>query len=320
VLVVTCTLLLGITTLIGGGLMIDVCLSADRVVRHMQAWRLLTSSLFHTGGIHLLFNMVALLQVGVPLERLLGSVQLSWLVATLSVLSNCLYVGLALAAGLPPLGWSQPSFQCVLGFSGVLFGLIVVHAEVAHIASYSLFGAVTIPARAYPWLLLAACQLMVPHVSFLGHLSGLLVGQALALGLLRLAMPSPATVATLESWSVVQRWGLPSSDPGATLRAMPDAGVAGAHLLPISTASHGGGLLEGLWQPYPPALVPGTPPAPPPILRTPSMSIVHQCRAGQGPEAAAAAAAAAAEARLAGTKGHGAGPRKGGPAPPPAPL
>lgn len=71
----------------------------------IPAWRLLTSSLFHTGGIHLLFNMVALLQVGVPLERLLGSVQLSWLVATLSVLSNCLYVGLALAAGLPPLGW-----------------------------------------------------------------------------------------------------------------------------------------------------------------------------------------------------------------------
>lgn len=131
----------------------------------------------------------------------------------------------------------------------------------------------------------------------------------LALGLLRLAMPTPGTIAALESMALVRRWALLSDESGITLRGLPAASPADAHLLPVSVAGSAGGLLEGLWQAYPPTLVPGTPPAPPPVLRTPSMSIMHQGRAGQSPEAAAAAAA---EARLAAAKGPGRGGGKGG--------
>ena len=43
----------------------------------------------------------------------------------------------------------------------------------------SIFGLFTVPAKFYPWVLLVVWQLLVPQVSFLGHLTGLLVrGQA----------------------------------------------------------------------------------------------------------------------------------------------
>ena len=45
-------------------------------------------------------------------------------------------------------------------------------------------------ARYYPWALLLFWQLLMPGVSFLGHLGGVLAGQAYAWGWLRWAVPS----------------------------------------------------------------------------------------------------------------------------------
>jgi hypothetical protein len=39
----------------------------------------------------------------------------------------------------------------------------------------SIFGFFNVPAAAYPWALLLACQLLMPGASFLGHLCGVLV-------------------------------------------------------------------------------------------------------------------------------------------------
>ena len=40
----------------------------------------------------------------------------------------------------------------------------------------SLFGLFRVPPHLYPWVLLLVIQLLMPGVSFLGHLSGILVG------------------------------------------------------------------------------------------------------------------------------------------------
>lgn len=42
----------------------------------------------------------------------------------------------------------------------------------------SIFGLFTVPPRVYPWALLLVFQLLMPGVSFLGHLSGILAGYA----------------------------------------------------------------------------------------------------------------------------------------------
>ena len=142
-------------------------------------WRILSSFLFHGSLVHLAFNMVAFAGIGPMLERGLGSFQLLWLILLLGVIGNELYsvAGVVLSAA-PLLGRLRLGDECVVGFSGVLFGLIPVETAVRAVRSYSVLGLVSVPAAAYPWLLLAACQLLVRNVSFLGHLCGLLVRRA----------------------------------------------------------------------------------------------------------------------------------------------
>ena len=157
-------------------------LPAARLTLHPPlpaVWRILSSFLFHGSLVHLVFNMVAFAGIGPMLERGLGSFQLLWLILLLDVVGNALYsvVGVVLSAA-PLLGRLRLGDECVVGFSGVLFGLIPVETAVRAVRSYSVFGLVSVPAAAYPWLLLAACQLLVRNVSFLGHLCGLLVRRA----------------------------------------------------------------------------------------------------------------------------------------------
>ena len=68
--------------------------------------------------------------------------------------------------------------QCAIGFSGVVFGLIVIDNSVSHATSRSIFGLFSVPARVYPWALMVLWQLLLPSVSFLGHLTGIVVSAA----------------------------------------------------------------------------------------------------------------------------------------------
>ena len=61
-----------------------------------------------------------------------------------------------------------------MGFSGVIFALITAESlTAAPQAQYNMWG-VQIPARWYPWAMLAFTQLIMPNVSFIGHLVGIL--------------------------------------------------------------------------------------------------------------------------------------------------
>ena len=65
--------------------------------------------------------------------------------------------------------------QCAIGFSGVIFGLIVVDNSITGATQRSIFGFFHVPAQLYPWTLLVLWQVIMPGVSFLGHLCGVLV-------------------------------------------------------------------------------------------------------------------------------------------------
>lgn len=65
--------------------------------------------------------------------------------------------------------------DCGCGLSGVILGLIVVYSFTSNIEQYSIFGLFPVPAKIYAWALLILLQLLFPTVSFVGHLSGILV-------------------------------------------------------------------------------------------------------------------------------------------------
>ena len=69
----------------------------------------------------------------------------------------------------------EPLLGCGVGLSGVIFGLIVLDTHHSGVSQHSIFGLFSVPARVYPWALLVVWQLLVPQVSFLGHLGGIVV-------------------------------------------------------------------------------------------------------------------------------------------------
>ena len=76
-----------------------------------------------------------------------------------------------------------------VGFSGLVFGLIVIDNAESGASHRSIFGFFNVPAQLYPWALLLLWQLLLPGVSFLGHLGGVLAGEVLSRGMLQRCLP-----------------------------------------------------------------------------------------------------------------------------------
>jgi hypothetical protein len=143
-------------------------------------------------------NMSALVPIGSSLERSLGTIKLAWLMASLLLVSDALYLALAYIPALAGL-YAGFAAQCAVGASGVIFALLVVETHAAGGAMRSVFGLFSVPARLYPLALVALWQLLVPQASLIGHLAGLAAGQAHVAGLLRPLGPSAAVVRVLEA-------------------------------------------------------------------------------------------------------------------------
>jgi membrane associated rhomboid family serine protease len=127
-----------------------------------SAGRQILHSLVHGSSVHLLVNIFTFIQL-YRLEQILGSRDYFILIMIILVLSSWLY-------------WIMNKvlygtyFQCSVGFSGVLFGLLVWSRMVVNGGSFDLREILL-------WSsLLIIPVLQNPRISLLGHLSGLLVG------------------------------------------------------------------------------------------------------------------------------------------------
>lgn len=179
-----------------------VCLSAQSVTKLLQVYRVLTSPFIHGGLLHIAFNMLAFVPIGCSLERTLGTLALAHLIGLLILLGAGIYIGFATAAAAAALRYTvQLAYQCAIGFSGVIFGLIVVDNNISGATQRSIFGFFYVPAPLYPWVLMLLWQVIMPGVSFLGHLCGVLVGQLYVWGLLQWITPSSSTLQRRESAS-----------------------------------------------------------------------------------------------------------------------
>jgi len=181
-----------------------VCLVADRVLWHGEVWRFVTAAVFHTGLLHVAFNMLAFVPIGGSLERSLGTVPFAHLVGVLAGAGGSAFVFFSFVAAFGPasLGgnWVR---QCAVGLSGVIFGLIVADNAISGATHRSIFGIFNVPAPAYPWALLLFWQLLMPGASFLGHLCGVLMGQLYVWGFLKWMMLPMAAVRWVEGTRVL---------------------------------------------------------------------------------------------------------------------
>lgn len=127
-----------------------------------SAGRQILHSLVHGSAVHLLVNIFTFIQL-YRLEQILGSRNYFILILIILILSSLLYwlINKLLYGSY---------LQCSVGFSGVLFGLLVWSRMVINGGSFNIREILL-------WSsLLIIPVLQNPRISLLGHLSGLLVG------------------------------------------------------------------------------------------------------------------------------------------------
>mmetsp|Transcript_1861 Transcript_1861/g.6636 ORF Transcript_1861/g.6636 Transcript_1861/m.6636 type:complete len:355 (-) Transcript_1861:31-1095(-) len=244
------------------------CLNARTVVHEGELWRLATAQWLHGGALHLLFNMLSLAGVGGQLEtRTLGSARFLAVNVLLMAASALLYCGLAFlwASAELLLGGSAPSLPlvwrgmstCAVGYSGVIFGLLVLRCHLSEQPQFSFLGLGRVPAAYYPWLSLAAAQLLMPSVSFLGHLSGCIAGYLYVCGAIRWAVPdsfvsfidsSPALRKCRELPGYTPSPGSLLPHPRAAARPAPRNGPTSAVM---GSGQQSGGVLKSLFDATP---------------------------------------------------------------------
>lgn len=208
-----------------------VCLIPSRVITQFEIYRIFTGPFFHGGFFHILLNVIAWMFIGRDYEKATGTLPFAYsvfvlLIPFISVLHCCA------AYLIDALGGTHSRIQCTIGISGVLFALLVVNIEAAAVPSISVCGLCSLPSRWYPWLLALVLQLFSPNLSLLGHLSGIVLGYALAFGYLQKLTPSEPRFATIED-----SLGLTSIPLWLPTTAASNIGTMGRALLPQTSHS-----------------------------------------------------------------------------------
>ncbi|XP_053363653.1 rhomboid-related protein 4 isoform X3 [Clarias gariepinus] len=166
--------------------LLQTCVSVQNAYWHGDWHRLLLCPFHHVDDLHLYFNMASLIWKGINLERRLGTAWFAYVLSVFSLLTGLVY--LLLEAGLTEItGDYSFSMQCAVGFSGVLFGLKVLNNYYNPGTVKYIIG-IPVANRYACWVELILIHIMNPGTSFVGHLSGILVGLLYTTGPLRALM------------------------------------------------------------------------------------------------------------------------------------
>ena len=168
----------------------EACISAQKVWFQKQWKRVFMAPFFHSGDMHLYFNMASFIWKGISLEKYFGSAYFLYMITVFSVATNLVYVAINLALAELLDQWSFVQ-SCAVGFSGVIFALKVVTTHLEPAGMTRVMGMIPVPMRLACWVELILISVLFPNVSFVGHLSGILVGLAFISGPLRAMMDLP---------------------------------------------------------------------------------------------------------------------------------
>ncbi len=132
-----------------------------------EPWRLLTYAVVHGGLLHLAFNAMALVWLGLPLERVLRGARF-----------GTLYAVTALAGGIAGVWWHGP-WSPLVGGSGALFGMMGAIVALNMRAGRNILDALE-HAGTRSLLSLIVLNLVLgwvmPQVSNAAHIGGLVAG------------------------------------------------------------------------------------------------------------------------------------------------
>ena len=117
-----------------------------------------------------------------------------------AILGNVVYVLISVGLWLVTGEYGRMHVAAV-GYSGVLFAYAALESYHTTTSVRSFYGCFDVPSKVYPWLLLVAIQVVLPNVSFIGHLAGMLFGLFLIAGGDMVLIPSAEYLQQLESSS-----------------------------------------------------------------------------------------------------------------------
>ncbi|KAF6169851.1 hypothetical protein GIB67_034243 [Kingdonia uniflora] len=131
-IVIVCGVIYLICLFVGYDSFVEICFLPSSVVSRFQVYRIFTSVVFHGSLLHVLFNMLALVPLGSELERIMGSVRLLLVIILVATSNALLHVLIALLVAHNPLyakGYLMN--ECAIGFSGILFSMIVIETSLS---------------------------------------------------------------------------------------------------------------------------------------------------------------------------------------------
>jgi membrane associated rhomboid family serine protease len=134
--VVVCGVIYLICLLTGYDTFYEVCFLPSAIISRFQVYRFYTAIIFHGSLLHVLFNMMALVPMGSELERIMGSVRLLYLTVLLATTNAVLHLLIASLAGYNPFyQYDHLMNECAIGFSGILFSMIVIETSLSGVTS-----------------------------------------------------------------------------------------------------------------------------------------------------------------------------------------
>jgi membrane associated rhomboid family serine protease len=192
----------------------DYALNPSNILRRGQLYRLVSGSLFHANLMHIVMNAMSSAAIGGMLEKRIGTLMMLFTIAWGMLLTSSVYVLVSWLA-YAVLGYEVLMLRNCVGFSGVIFQLSVLESNYGpENRTRSVFGMIEVSSKAYPWALLLALQFIMPQASFLGHLSGILVGTMQCRGALNALFPSDARLRGWEAAAASARLAFPAGWPG----------------------------------------------------------------------------------------------------------
>jgi membrane associated rhomboid family serine protease len=168
-----------------------------------EYYRIVTSCFFHGSLLHIGMNMMSTAGISTLVERRLGTLAYCATVFWSVLLTGILYLSIAVTAYVV-LGYDDLMYSHALGFSGIMFHLLVLESNMTPNAQRSVFGFANVPSQVYPMVMLIVMQFIMPNISFVGHLCGIIAGTLHLYGLLDWFLLKESFLQEMEQWRILR--------------------------------------------------------------------------------------------------------------------